>query len=143
MKCTTIIDPSRSEEIIIYAKQRSELTDEIEKLCSDTISELIGYNGKEAAIISLCDVVCFTVTDGKVFAVTENERLMLKERLYVIEKRLPHSFIRINQSCIANRKKIKKFDASISGTLLVRFAGGHTDYVSRRSIKAVKERLGL
>jgi DNA-binding LytR/AlgR family response regulator len=46
-------------------------------------------------------------------------------------------------SCIANLSKIKKFNASFSGSLSVVFKNGYTDYVSRRSVKFIKERLGL
>ena len=52
-------------------------------------------------------------------------------------------FIKINQSCIANIRQIQRFDTSFSGTLRVIFKNGYTDYVSRRQLKAVKERLGL
>ena len=40
-------------------------------------------------------------------------------------------------------KKIKKFDTSVSGMLTVTFKNGYRDYVSRRNLKSVKERLGV
>ena len=83
------------------------------------------------------------VENNKVFAITEKENYLIRERLYTIEQALSKDFIKINKSCIANIKKIDRFDASISGTLMVKFKNGYTDYVSRRSVKAVRERLGL
>jgi DNA-binding LytR/AlgR family response regulator len=74
---------------------------------------------------------------------TENETFQLKERLYMLEEMLDDSFLKINQSCIANIHKIKKFDASFSGALFVTLQNGYKDYVSRRRLKAVKERIGL
>ena len=81
--------------------------------------------------------------DNKVFVLTQNEKLQLKCRLYQVEGELPEHFVKINQSCIANIKMIQRFDASYSGTLKVFFKNGHSDYVSRRRMKIVRERMGL
>ena len=64
-------------------------------------------------------------------------------RLYSIEEKLSEDFIKINQSTVINIKKIQRFDVSVTGTLKVIMKNGYTDYVSRRRIKNVKERLGL
>ena len=77
------------------------------------------------------------------YAVCEKNKYLLKKRLYLLEEKLPESFVKINQSCLANIKKTERFDTSISGTLKIRFKNGDTDYVSRRQLKAVKERLGI
>ena len=69
---------------------------------------------------------------------------MNKKRLYKIEEMLEDDdFIKINQSCIVNIKMIESFDASIGGALMIKLKNGYRDYISRRQIKAVKERLGL
>ncbi len=142
MKCTVIIDSEREQEVVIYAHQRTELINKIEALAVGQ-TELVGYSDREAVLISVDEVFCFSTEDNRVFALCEKEKLRLKERLYKIEQSLPADFVRINQSCIANIKKIRRFDTSISGTLRVVFKNGHTDYVSRRQLKQVKERLGL
>lgn len=143
MKCKTVIDASREEEVIIYAHERSRLVEEIEKLVREEGFELVGYSDKTAVLTDLSEVCCFTAEDGKVYAHTHSEKLMIKNRLYQIEEKLPESFIKINQSCVANIRQIKKFDATLSGTLRVIFKNGYGDYVSRRNLKKVKERLGL
>ena len=143
MKCKTVIDKTREEEVIIYAHERNETVEAIEKLVLRSDFELIGYLGKSAVRLEWSEVYCFTVEDNKVYAVTENEKLQLKHRLYQIEELADNDFVKINQSCIANINHIKRFDASISGTLRVVFKNGYTDYVSRRQLKTVKERLGL
>ena len=143
MKCKTVIDKTREEEVIIYAHERNETVEAIEKLVLRSDFELIGYLGKSAVRLEWSEVYCFTVEDNKVYAVTENEKLQLKHRLYQIEELADNDFVKINQSCVANISHIKRFDASISGTLRVVFKNGYTDYVSRRQLKTVKERLGL
>lgn len=144
MKYTIIIDKNREEEVIVYAKEKSALADEIQRLVSDNSFELIGYdkNG-EGVRLTTDEVYCFTVEDNKIFAMTEKEKLRLKCRLYQLEEVLPEHFVKINQSCVANIRKIARFDTSVSGTLMIKFKNGYKDYVSRRQMKAVKERFGL
>ena len=60
-----------------------------------------------------------------------------------LEEKLPLDFVKINQSCLANIKKIERFSASVGGSLKVIFKNGHTDYVSRRQLRTVKEKLGI
>ena len=143
MKCRIFIDKSHEEEILIYAHEKTKLVENIEKLVSDETYELIGYKDREAVRLNVNDIVCFMVEDNKVYAVTENEKLNVKFRLYQIEGSLSENFIKINQSCIANINMIDRFDASFSGTLIVKFRNGYTDFVSRRQVKNVKERFGL
>ena len=143
MKCQTIVDAEREEEVVIYVREKSTVSDRIEAFVKEISCELIGYNENTAVNLELDDVFCFTVEDGKVYALTESEKYRLKQRLYLLEEMLDVSFVKINQSCIANIRKIKKFDASFSGTLTVVFKNGYRDYVSRRQLKKVKERIGL
>ena len=143
MKCTVILDKTREEEIVIYAHQKNEMIFEIERMAQEKPLQMTGFLNEEIVRLELQDIYCFTVEGGRLYAIGENEKYLIKARLYNIEEILDKNFIKINQSSIANVKKIQKFDASISGTLKVIFKNGHTDYVSRRNIKNVKERLGL
>ena len=143
MKFTVIITNERDEEVVIYAREKTKLIYDIENLIRDNAFELIGYSGYEAVNLRTDEVVCFLVEEGKVYAITDKNRFRLKSRLYQLEETLPENFVKINQSCIANIKKIERFDTSVSGTLLIKFKNGYRDYVSRRQMKAVKERFGL
>jgi len=144
MKLDIRIDPTCEEErVIVLVRERSSLTDEIERLVNQGTKELMGYGEKEIIKLNSNDVECFTVEESKVFAILGNERFRVRERLYVIEEMLGEVFVKINQSCIANIKKIEKFETSIAGAIRVVFVGGHKDYISRRQLKAVKERIGF
>lgn len=143
MKCTLIITDEHQEEVVIYARKRTKLTDDIEALVNGSVPEIIGYGENQAVRLKTDEVTCFMVEDSKVYALTDKEKYQLKQRLYQLEEMLPNNFVKINQSCIANIRQIKKFDTSISGTLLIKFKNGYKDYVSRRQMKAVKERFGL
>ncbi len=143
MKISIFIDKNRDEEIQIYAHEESELLNQIKTLVSDYSTQINGYKEKEIYLLKINEIYCFTVENNKVFALTKNDKFLLKERLYTIEEALSNDFIKINKSCITNVNKIERFDATFSGTLIVKLKNGYTDYVSRRSIKSVKERLGF
>lgn len=142
MKCRTFIDKEHEEEVVIYAHERNELVQSIERLAFGS-TELIGYTENEAVMLQTSEVYCFSIEGNKLYALTQNEKLQVKFRLYQVEDMLNENFVKINQSCIANIRKIERFDASVSGTMRVKFKNGHTDYISRRQLKNVKERLGL
>ena len=93
--------------------------------------------------IRTADVICFSVENGKLYAITGGEKLRLRMRLYQLEEILDPSFVKINQSAVVNVKKIERFEVSIGGALQVILQNGHRDYVSRRQVKAVKERVGF
>lgn len=143
MKCKILIDQEHAEEVLIYTHQKSPLTNAIQELCESNALELVGYVEKEMVRLDLIDVYCFVVEENKVYALYEQEKFQMKCRLYELQEQLPQHFVKINQSCIANLKKIERFNAAISGSLDVTFKNGYTEYISRRQLKIVKERLGL
>lgn len=143
MKLKTIIDGDVDERVEIYAKERTSLVCEIERLVTGMPQELIGYRENEIVRLDISRVDCFFSENNKIFALVEGERYSVRERLYVIEETVGSSFIRINQSCIVNVSRIERFEASFSGALLVIMKCGYKDYISRRQLKNVKERIGF
>ena len=142
MNIKVFIDKSKEEEVLVFAHERNALVNEIERIVQENNLELIGYKENEASKLKLFDVNCFISENNKVFALT-NEKLQLKLRLYQIEENLDENFIKINQSCIANIRQIEKVQATFSGSFQVVFRNGYCDYISRRNLKSVKERLGV
>ncbi len=139
MKCEIIIDKDCEEKVVVYAKENKPLIDEIQRLVSQ---ELVGYRENEAVKLRPSEITCITVIGNKVYALRGQERYLLKERLYYYEERL-RDFVKINQSCLANIRQMERFDTSISGTLKIHFIDGYVDYVSRRQLKTIKERIGI
>ncbi|MBQ7289239.1 MAG: LytTR family transcriptional regulator [Clostridia bacterium] len=143
MKCEIIIDSFCEEKVVVYAKEKNALVEEIKKLVEQSSTALLGYKDSEITNLNLIDIHCISVISNKVYALCDKERYLLKERLYSLQEKLPDTFVKINQSCLANIKNIERFDTSISGTLKIRFKNGHIDYVSRRQLKLIKERIGI
>ena len=144
MKCFTFINSDEEEKVIIYAKEKTSLVEEIEKLVAATGVTLTGTLDETSILINPADVTCFVVESGKIFALINDKKYQLKERLYQLED-MPFNefFVKLNQSCFANIKKIKEFKSSIGGSIMVVFQNGYVDYISRRELKNVKERIGL
>lgn len=144
MKFTLNIDMSIDEEIIVNAHERTKLIDEIERLVTNDTFELVCMDtDKTAVILDFSDIHCFVVENNKVYAYTDNKKYSIRYRIYQLIEKLPSNFIKVNQSCIANIKKIERFDASIAGSLIIKFKCGYKDSVSRRQLKEFKERFGL
>lgn len=143
MRCEMIVDPLCEERVVIYTNKKTALAEEIRSLIERSGGVLFGYRHNEIVKLTPTDIHCICVVGNKVYALCDNERYWLKERLYVLETTLPDGFVKINQSCLGNVAKMERFDTSLSGTLKIRFQNGHVDYVSRRQLKAVKERIGI
>ena len=143
MKCKVIIDESLEEDIVIYAKQENNLTNEIRQLVNNYSNEIILYDVEEIVKTHISEVIAFSVLENKVYAITSFGKFVIKSRLYQLMEVVGDSFIKINQSCLVNVKKIKRFKVSPFGGMYVVMIDGFTDYISRRQLKVVKERLGL
>lgn len=143
MKCQVFIDPQHEESVLIYARERTPLIKKIEALVTAESAVLMGYTDGEIVPLSPTEIFCLTVEDGKVIALTAHDRLRLRERLYVLEDRLGQDFLKINQSCLVNIHTIERFHVSIGGALRVTLKNGFCDYISRRQLRHVKERMGL
>ena len=132
-----------TQEIVAYNIEKTNLIKEIELLCYQDSNLIIGYDNKIIKELNPIEIECFYTQNEKIYARTNNKDYLVKKRLYELNEMLKDSFIYINQGCLVNIKKIDHFDASISGTLLIYLKSGFKDYVSRRQIKNIKERLGL
>ena len=146
MKYTLFIDEGHDEEVIVYAHSKNELIERLEALINGqnlNTPPIIGYVGDDIVEVKPKDVSCFFIEDKRLYASTEKGKVLIKRRLYEIEKELGEDFIKINQSSIANIKHVERFSVSFGAALTVHFKNGYRDFVSRRQVKAVKERLGL
>lgn len=143
MKVKIDINNENEERVEIYAKARTSLISEIETLCINDSDELNGIKNDEIIKLHLSDILCFVSENSKVFAITEDDKYQVNRRLYQLEELYNDSIIKINQSCLVNPKKIKKFKSSIGGSLLIELIGGYSEYVSRRELKNVKRKMGL
>ncbi len=121
MKFHLILNPDAEESVTVIAHQKTPLTDAIESLVCNPSVELIGYKDGMGIKLSPEEIHCLLAEDDKIYALTESEKLQLNGRLYQWEEQLPRRFVRINRSVIANLDQIRRFDATVSGTMQVVF----------------------
>lgn len=143
MKFKLFIDERAEESVTVVANKKSAFTDELENLTLNYSGEdkITVYKDGELRRITFSDIECVSVLGGRTEVITRDaERYFINERLYEIEKRLPHYFIRINKSAIANEKAIERFKSDIGGGVSVDFKCGYRDYVSRRCFADIKRR---
>lgn len=144
MKFTLIIDQEKEEEIVATVHGRTRLIDEIEALVLAHVGadRIIGYTEEDLKILSISDIECITVLNGRTYAIDkENRHYRLKLRLYELEQQLPSSFIRINKSTLANEACLERFCVAYSGAVDAIFKCGYKEYVSRRCFAQIKRRL--
>ena len=142
MKFRLIIDKEKEEEVAVTAHQRTPLIDEIEALISKHTDRIPGYTEDDIKMLSVSEIECVTVLDGKTYAIDSgNRRYRLKQRLYELEQQLPSSFIRINKSALANEARLDRFQVTYAGSVDAIFKCGYREYVSRRCFAQIKRRL--
>ena len=142
MKFKLIIDKDKEEEIVVTVHERTALVEEIEELISRCTDRIPGYTEDNIKMLSVSEIECITVLDGKTYAIdTQNRRYRLKLRLYELEDVLPSCFIRINKSALANEKRLERFAVTYSGAVDAVFKCGYREYVSRRCFTQIRRRL--
>ncbi len=141
MKFKLIIDKNKEEEIVATVHDRTPLIDEIEALISKHTDRIPGYTEDDIKMLSISEIECVTVLDGKTYAIdSKNRHYRLKQRLYELEATLPSSFVRINKSTLANENALDRFSVTIAGSVDAVFKCGYTEYVSRRCFAQIKRR---
>lgn len=134
---------SDTYEIIAYGKEKNELFNIIETMCLTDNINIIGYNQNQIKGLNPLEIECFYTEGDKVYALNSGIKYHVKKRLYELKEILNNNFIYINQSCIVNINYIDHFEVTIGVSLLVVLKSGFKDYVSRRMLKQVKERIGI
>ena len=141
MKFKLIINKEKDEEVVATVRERYPLIDEIEALISKHTDRIPGYTEDDIKMLSVFEIECVTVLDGKTYAIdSKNRRYRLKQRLYELEAQLPLSFIRINKSTLANESALDRFAVTVAGSVDAIFKCGYTEYVSRRCFAQIKGR---
>ena len=144
MKFVLIVDSEKQPSVTVVCDKVTRAVQKIEEICNQADGELIyGYQADEIIPLALADITCFFTKDNKVYARVEEREYAVKLRIKQIVELIDDSFIKINQGCIVKVNAIKRFTASIGGSLQITLKDGYTDYVARREIRNIKRRLGL
>lgn len=142
LEYTLIIDNTKTESLILTVHERNAFVEFIEELLSgsDTVT---AYRDDEILLVPTNSISCFFTDKNKVCINVNGEKFHIKQKLYMLEETLGNSFIKINQGCIVNIRHVKKFTASVGGSVKVVLQNGFEDHISRRELRNVKRRFGI
>lgn len=143
MKYRIEFSETQNEDIVLIAREKSPTLLKIEAILSESERTVFGYAEDRVVRLAIAQITAFTVEDAKVYALTAEGKFRVKDRLYRLEEVFADTFVKINQSCLVNIAHIERFDATIGGALSVTLKGGYRDYISRRQLRTVKERIGF
>lgn len=144
MKFELNINQNIDEAVRADVHNRSDFTERLEQLVMEYngADSITAYADGEIKVIGFNELECITVIDSKTFVIdTRGRRYKIRYKLYEAAELLPSSFIKINKSTIANKKRIECFSAVLNGSVNVIFKSGYTDYVSRRCFAEIKKEL--
>ena len=144
MKFELHINPDTDEAVRADVHKRSDFTEKLEQLVMtyNGADSITAYADGEIKVIRFQELECVTVIGAKSFVIdTQGRQYRIRYKLYEAAQLLPASFIKINKSTIANKKRIERFTAALSGSVNVVFKSGYTDYVSRRCFVEIKKEL--
>lgn len=146
MKVEIRVDESLDENqvIILTPELNKESLALKERIENENPMVLTGFYEDKLEFINPDDIVRIYANEKKVFAVTMDKLYLLRLPLYKVYERLDkNKFIRISNSEIINLRKSKSFDLAYIGTISIEMENGDICYVSRRTLKKVKEILGI
>lgn len=144
MKINIDIDDSHKETQITI--QASEWTQEIEELVNVIKKKkqrrLFAIEEDQTILLEPEEIDFIHAEKRKIYAALEDGRFEVKMKLYEVEEFLiPYGFMRFSKSVIGNIRRIEKFEASFNGNLCVYFQSGNKEYITRKYVGPIKDRL--
>ena len=130
--------------VILTDQMTDEVNEIIRKLSENTPQMIAGFQDDLLKVLDQEEIFNLFTENGRVLARTRDGIFSLRTRMYELEERLDKkNFVRISNSEIINLRKVKAFDLSLSGTILVSLLNGTVTYVSRRYVPKIKQLLGI
>lgn len=114
-------DNSELEVVIKGNIGSEEAIKVIAALNTSAFGKLMLQGEDESFLFNAIDIIYFVSEQGKTYAVTENGKYEVKEKLYVLSDSLKNKgFIQINKSTVVNINFVKSISAEFSGNYTAR-----------------------
>lgn len=146
MKIEVSLDGKNPEnKIVVVTKKLNDQIKDLVYQISVVVNGTINcYSQKGVEMINLKDIIRIYSANQKVYAQTGDGTYMLHNRLYELEEQLDDNiYVRISNSEIVNKRKIKRFDVSLTGTIGVYLDNNIETYASRRYVSKLKKIFGI
>ncbi len=134
-------DNSQLEVVIKGYIGGEEAIKVISALNTSAFGKIIIQGEDESFLFNAADIIYFVSEQGKTYAVTENGKYEVKEKLYVLSDSLKNKgFIQINKSTVVNINFVKSISAEFSGNYTARLKNKkETLIISRKYFNSFKE----
>ena len=144
MKISIDIDENYDEtQVTIQAKEWTRELEEIVNVIKKKKQQRIfGIDEDQTVLLEPKEIDYIHAEKRKTFAVLNDRHFEVKMKLYEVEDFLiPHGFMRFSKSVIGNLHRIDRFEVSFNGNLCVYFQSGNKEYITRKYVSAIKDRL--
>ena len=134
-------DNSELEVVIKGDISSEEAIKVIAALNTSAFGKLMLQGEDESFLFNATDIIYFVSEQGKSYAVTENGKYEVKEKLYALSNSLKNKgFIQINKSTVVNINFVKSISAEFSGNYTARLKDkNETLIISRKFFNSFKE----
>lgn len=139
-------DKHEETTVIIQAKEWSDELEAIVRQLNNTKNKrIIGVTQDQSVLLDPTDIDFVYAEQRKVYATTITKQdIELKMKLYELEELLePRHFTRFSKSVIGNIQHIQRFELAFNGNILIHFESGNKEYVSRKYVTSLKEKLSM
>ncbi|MFD1067950.1 LytTR family DNA-binding domain-containing protein [Oceanobacillus locisalsi] len=138
-----IDDKYEGTQITIQAKEwTQELEDIVNVIRKEKQQRLFGIDEEQTVLLDPKEIDYIHAEKRKIYAVSKDWHFEVRMKLYEVEEFLvPHGFMRFSKSVIGNIHRIEKFEASFNGNLCVYFQSGNKEYITRKYVSAIKDKL--
>ena len=132
-------------EVHIHAPAYNETVEQLMKKLNQQFpsDSIAGYKDSDIHLLQVHEVYSIYSDQGKVYIQTDDDEFEAKNKLYELEERFGHQFIRINKATLVNIKKIISIQSKVLGNPQVVLVNETSIPVSRNYFKSLKEALGL
>ncbi|HLS07513.1 LytTR family DNA-binding domain-containing protein [Lentibacillus sp.] len=146
MKVNIDIDDTHTEPSITI--QTNEWSEELEEIVAmikrKNRKRLFGVESDQTVLLDPHDIDFVYAEKRRIFAAIGSRSVEIRMKLYEVEDILaPHNFMRFSKSVIGNLNQIERFELSFNGNLCVYFHSGNKEYITRKYVAPIKNRLAM
>lgn len=128
--------------------QTNEWTEELEEIVKTlrrkNRKRIFGVEDEQTILLDPKEIDFVYAERRKVFVCMGKRQVEIRMKLYEVEELLaPYHFMRFSKSVIGNLNRIDRFELAFNGNLCVFFQSGNKEYITRKYVAAVKNRLEM
>ena len=138
-----VTDGSSEDEIIIRCGRVDDSVQKLQAYIQNmSTPKMTFYKGAQEYYLPLEEILFFETEGEQIHAHTANDAFRVKYRLYELEEKLPHYFVRAAKGTIVNTTHIYSINRNLTSSSQVEFVGTHKHiYVSRHYYSSLKDKM--